>query len=531
MMRASAWLASLAIVALVFADSARAQQRAQVVAWPTYANGYYAANYPAAYGAGPGYVVARPAAGPGAVTAYSGAYAVNANRYAAAYVPVTAAYANPTYFGAYNAPAARYRTPVAAGYYPAQTTTYYVPRGAVGYRAAPVAAYYAPQQVQVAPTTVQYAPSNAYTVAPAGSMTSGAEAYYNYGQPGPINYVPPRFTYRTAYAQVPVYMYRPVTVYDPITAQAVTCQKASTTSECQTTRSRWWSWLNPHSWHRTTCGTATCGTTGWGQPYYPAQPSIVVPGAPTTVIPAAPAPIITTPIPSAGSTVPPPPTRPFGSTFVPGTTAPSTTFPSTTVPADTRPSLNPGGTIITPAPGTRGGGSFQVEPGTGASGSFGSGSGYAPSIDPYSSGIQGSFQTDPHSGSTSGNVNGATTFGSGYSSGAAVIRDPSRRNTQQNENADRGPTLNPAIVPIPDPDANRQLPANRAPQLLDPRDKTAAAKPVQKGDDRWAVVPAVWPTRGSTPAYAPAQLHVPNANSTAVHAAEMYDDSGWRSAN
>lgn len=514
MMRTFTCLASLAI-ALVIAESASAQQRAQVVAWPTYANGYYAANYPAAYGAGPAYVVARPAAAPGAVTAYGGAYAVNANRYAAAYVPVTAAYANPTYFGAYNAPAGRYRAPVVAGYFPAQTTTYYVPRGGAAY--------------QVAPMAVQYAPSNAYTVAPAGSMTSGAEAYYNYGQPTRINYVPPRFTYRTAYAQVPVYMYRPVTVYDPITAQAVTCQKACTTSECQTTRSRWWSWLDPHSWHRTTCGTAACGATGCGQPYYPAQPTVVVPGAPTTVIPAAPAPVITTPIPSAGPTVPPPPTRPFGTTVVPGTTVPSTSIPSTTVPADTRPSLNPGGTIITP--GTRSGGSFQVEPGAGSG--FGSGSGYAPAIDPYSSSVQGSFQSDSTGGSFSGSGNGATTFGSGYSSGAAEIRDPLRRNSQQNGNADRGPALNPAIVPIPDPDANRQLPANRAPQLLDPRDKTAATptNSPKQAIDRWAVVPAVWPKREATPAYAPAQLHVPNANLSAEHAAELYDDSGWRSAN
>jgi len=66
--------------------------------WPAYANGYYAANYPANYGAGAAYYVRRPvtagyAVAPGAVT----------------YVPARVAYANPTYYAAYGRSPTVYR--------------------------------------------------------------------------------------------------------------------------------------------------------------------------------------------------------------------------------------------------------------------------------------------------------------------------------------------------------------------------------------------------------------------------------------
>src|SRR5437764_5792424 len=84
-----------------------ADYRGTAPGWPTYANGYTPANYPANYGAGPAYYVARPV-----VPAY---YAARPT--AAAYVPVTAAYANPAYFAAYGKTSAAYR-PASVAYFP-----------------------------------------------------------------------------------------------------------------------------------------------------------------------------------------------------------------------------------------------------------------------------------------------------------------------------------------------------------------------------------------------------------------------------
>src|SRR5436305_6747661 len=66
-----------------------ADYRGAPTGWPTYANGAYAANYPANYSGG-AYYVARPVAAAG----YS-------NGAGTMYVPTTAAYANPNYFAAY----------------------------------------------------------------------------------------------------------------------------------------------------------------------------------------------------------------------------------------------------------------------------------------------------------------------------------------------------------------------------------------------------------------------------------------------
>src|SRR5258707_15013376 len=84
--------------------------RGMTAGWPTYANGYYAANYPANYGAGPAYYVARPVT----TVAYAGQQPGGT-----LYAPVRAAYANPTYFGAYGGTPAVYRPVTAPGYAPA----------------------------------------------------------------------------------------------------------------------------------------------------------------------------------------------------------------------------------------------------------------------------------------------------------------------------------------------------------------------------------------------------------------------------
>lgn len=503
---------ALGYSALLWASTAAAQfqyvqYRGMAPGWPNQQAGNYTAYYAPGYSQ-PMYYVARP---------------------------VTGAYANPAYFGGYNVAPVTAQRPVIAAYYAPQyaapgTTAYYAPQYAV----AGTTAYYG-----AAPA--QYAATNAYSVSPAGSSTAGAEAYSYYGQPTTVNYVPPRFTYRTTYAAVPVYMYRPVTVYQPATGQPVTCLQPATTTQCQPCRTRtsWFShsWFN---WGRSSCGSGACGsappTTAYcasgycapattcnygqcGQPYYPGQPSVVIPTVPTqpAIVPGTTAPgTIVSPLPPAGSTVPPPPTR-----IVPG---PGGSFS----PADTRPSLSPGGgtfgprTITPPlsAP------SFPTDPAAPGGtivpspaapfnpGGFGSGSGYAPATDPYSS--------------------STTSVG--------PIRAPEMRAQVAPKAVDqpRGPVLAPGVQTVPDPDALQPArPINRAPQLLDPRDKTASAQKAMRTDQRWAVVPAVWPKVEpmalAAPAASPYREYEERSYSPrrteqrAVNPAE-YDESGWTSS-
>jgi hypothetical protein len=474
MLRYAMSLLTILSAGLLSARAAHAQYRGMAAGWPSYASGSAAAYYAPSYGQ-PMYYVARPIGAP------------------AAYAPVTAAYANPAYFGAYNAPATYAQRPA--------TTAYYAPPAR--------AAYYAP-------TTAAYAPSHSYSVSPAGGVSAGAEAYSGYGQPTAVNYVPPRFVYRTTYAAVPVYSYRPVTVYDPVTSQPVTCLQPATTTQCQTQRQRWFShsWFN---WWKPSCGSGGCGpapattsycTSGYcGQPYYPVQPQVVIPTVPA---PTRPGTIITQPLPGglpAGPTVPSPPTR-FG---VPGGAA---------VPADVPPTLSPDRFTPRPAPGATNptfpvdpipGGALGPSPATPftppAGGGFGapfpSGANYPPISDPYTS----------------------------SSASRAVIRQPQRPSEQAT--ADRqsppvGPAPSPATRPVPDPDAQQEpRPINRAPQLLDPRDKTAA-----RGDQRWAVVPAVWPQQPAAQEH-PYRVVQERSHSEPGQPAVIpseYDDGGWKSA-
>ena len=169
----------------------------------------------------------------------------------------------------------------------------------------------------------------------------------------------------------------------------------------------------------------------------------------------------------------------------------------------------PGG-AITPAPAT------PFGSGSG-SGSFGTGSGYAPAIDPYS--------------------NSSTST----STAVGPIRGPELRaaTPPQMIQEPKSPALAPGVQTVPDPDALQPArPMNRAPQLLDPRDKTAArnktaatAKPF-RADQRWAVVPAVWP-RPEAPAAAPpvsSPYRAYEERSYSPAASAAYDDSGWTSA-
>ena len=523
--------------------------RGMSAGWPVYANGYNAAGYAAQPAAGPAYYVARPAAvAPAASPARTGVM----------YMPVRAAYANPAYFAAYG------RTPVA---YQPVTTAGYAPTAA-GHYAPAATTYYAP-------VTANYAPANSYAVTPAGLGSAGSEAAAYLGQPTPLNYVPPRFAYRPAYASVPVYMYRPVTTYNPITAQPVTCLQASTATTCQPTCQRqrsWFSWLHPANWFGgSRCGaapapvTSYCGTAAsqCGQPYYPIQPvtpvvpivpapATTIPTLPPNIIPSAPRGIV---VPPAGTTIPPPPTAP------PGTRGVITT-PGLS-PADLQPRL-PAGTTITPAPGgtftpgttitplpsntvppgTFGAppsttvpppGSFQttpVQPPPGfGSGSFGSGANYPPPADPYSPALTpANGPASPVQAPNEKNGPPHNVFGSGYrpapsrSGDDQVIRAPELR-----------PAMPPSVQTVPDLDAaSPPRPSNSAPQLLNPRDKTARVH------SRWAVVPAVWPQRGADAVRVGSAQHVSAGtrdvkdmrpmNLPAQANAAEYDDRGWRSA-
>src|SRR5262245_37113016 len=541
------------LCALVSTASA-GDYRGASAGWPTYANGTYAAGYPANYASG-AYYVARPVA-----TTTSAGYAPSGT----VYMPVTAAYANPTYFAAYGRSAAAYQ-PVSVGYAPTD------------------GGYYA-QAANYAPVTANYAPANSYAVTPAG-INSGAEAAAYFGQPTPLNYVPPRVTYRPTYAAVPVYMYRPVTAYQPIAGQPVTCMQASTCNTCMPQAQRCGSclsWLNPFNWFRhgsSCCGYSGCGAppttaycgTGCGQPYYPTVVPVVptVPVAPPmNIIPAQPG----VSIPRAGVTIPPPPTvAPGGRTII------------SPIPAENPPSLAPrGGSMIQPAPGSTfstplpGGqtplpGSFQTQPGfqqpgapgTGGSmiipsqppigggqGSFGTGTNYPPATDPYNStltpanpgsGADGNKASPaPNSGSMQNGPNHSV-FGSGYRGSAAQFDS----NNAASDGVIRAPELQPAlprgVQSVPDPDVQESarplnsVPNSSAPKLLDPRDKTASRDP------RWAVVPAQWPTKAvsgqlserpvaPTKVYqAAAPLSASPYASSQVSAAD-YDDLGWKTA-
>jgi hypothetical protein len=162
------------------------------------------------------------------------------------------------------------------------------------------------------------------------------------------------------------------------------------------------------------------------------------------------------------------------------------------------------------------GGSFGVPP-AGSPGSFPSGSNYPPAADPYVPGINGAnYHTTP--------------------TPAKTIREPGA-----DEPTSRG--LAPSVQTVPDPDAaERRSGPSRAPQLLDPRDKTASSR-----FNRWAVVPAVWPTNQpggrvigpaseASPylqhvsAPQPAREHAPVRHFEPAPAAAEYDDSGWQSA-
>jgi hypothetical protein len=203
--------------------------------------------------------------------------------------------------------------------------------------------------------------------------------------------------------------------------------------------------------------------------------------------------------------------------------------PRVGVPADTRPSLAPppGSTIIGPAPPGPAvpPGSFPTTPSSPpgftptAPGAFGSG--YPPASDPYNSSLTPApAPPAKDSAVPTGNFNSGpshSVLGSGYQGN--VIRAPELR-----------PALPPDVQTVPDLDAREQPRPNSAPALIDPRDKTA----MLKRDQRWAVVPAKWPTAASAktvPSHMQSVAHRDSPQRTSTpDAPPVYDDSGWKSA-
>jgi hypothetical protein len=179
--------------------------------------------------------------------------------------------------------------------------------------------------------------------------------------------------------------------------------------------------------------------------------------------------------------------------------APGGTIVNPAVPSNPIPAAPSGG--FNPSPS---GGSFTPVPGSGF---------YPPSNDPYSS--------------SSGASLGAPEYKSATPVGPILTQPESAR----------GSALNSSVQPVPDPDAKSPpRPLNRAPQLLDPRDKTA-----RSADPRWAVVPAIWPSklttttaRSGTKPYSERSYSEPRAEVRPVSTPTLnpadFDDGGWKSA-
>ena len=475
-----------------------------------------------------------PAAGQyGAIRGLSGAPPAYYNGYYnAGYAPAAA----PAYVG-YGAPAAGYYAPPTAGYYaPAYGAGYApaygagggyyaAPRGVVAGYAPPAANYAAPYGVQTAYYPAPSGYANYYAAPAAYAATTPAyrisypAADYNARsayQPAP----PAGFPAQT-YAYVPrpaqqVVLYR-VTVLDPVTNQPVNClQPVAPTpacgSSCSSSGCRLFSWFrrggcNSGGCTTNYCAPTTCGTSnavgGCGAaavPYYnnvvPVNPPIggvpVQPVQPFTpvnpVSPANPGAVRIIPRPRTflgeDTTVPPPGTRVItpGSNL-PNNTIPGTTFPGGsaipggTAPADTRPSLQ---NIPDPP------------------NSFNSGSG-------------ASFRRDtlrPRGGDS-------------RPSDTVILNTPSN-------SLNRSPAR-ATVKPVPDPAGhNRPNPkGGSAPQLLDPRDRTALRH--SGGVD---VVPAVWPRSGEIATVSRRSEIRPAAaiQETSPPQVETWDDSGWSSA-
>lgn len=282
-----------------------------------------------------------------------------------------------------------------------------------------------------------------------------------------VNYVP-QTHYRTTWARVPVTTYRPVTSSDPCTGCQVTCMKPCTSYTWQARRVPYttfrpvYSVINVAKPCTTTCNSCpTAAPTVVRSPVTSSgcsgcgNPSYSY-TQPSYATPSYTTPSYATP---TNQTV-----QPYYGT--PATTAPATVpvnpTPATATPADQAPILDPGG---------------------------------------IQSGLQGSntpsFKLTPND-----------------------VKPASRNQTPAFGRPMTAPQENDVVVPVPDPDADQQgiRPIEPAPQLLDPRDKTASS-PVRRP---WTYSPIKVSRNLDTP---PA-ITAPRIN---AQPSEQWDSSGWHS--
>lgn len=413
----------------------------------------------------------------------------------------------------YPAGATLQQTPYYSAYYPVQYGYAYPP--AASNAAAYQAAY---PTIRLSPQTAYYAPAAPvanYTLAPAGGASAGSEAFAYYGQSTPLNYVAPTYSgYQARVVQVPVTYYRPYTAYQPGVAVPTTCQRATYGTVCQPAPRRWFScrdWL----FHKKPCGT----------------PAAAVPVA---TMPVAAVPAVTPRAVCYGSTcVPQQCGTPYYNTVPPANVVPGTTIvPGTTVVPGTPVSPGIRGVLpptIVPPPGTR------SIPGVTVPSGAGDGADITPRISPGTSVPVPAFPGIAPSGASyrpESQRRSVTSSGSSRENAQSPYRGPALSQPTISE-----PSLGPrrSVQPVPDPAASqpreRSAPANRAPQLIAPNDRTAAVAPSRRGNAAVGVIPAQWPEKSVAKPAAESRSSIqPVSRQVAVPAEKVWDDTLWKSA-
>jgi hypothetical protein len=264
---------------------------------------------------------------------------------------------------------------------------------------------------------------------------------------------------------VPVTVYRPVSAVDPATGCPVTAMQPCTTYTWQAQRV-------PFVYHRARWGILPT-TVPVAAAAMPAQACCPQTGVPATTysVPAAGAGCSTCGVPATVTAPSPYYAPPGGMQYTPAPAVPG----ASGLPADAAPTLR----------------QRPVEP-----------NGQEPQVRIYR--VDPNLPADPNNGNSNGMINGLN--------GSGTRTDPMNRVMP---NSHKAPAAPHDLRPLPDPDANKDgFDGNRAPPLLDPRDKTAARSAVFRGQ----YAPIVWPVK-----QAAADGEVP-----APTAAPEWDDRGWR---
>lgn len=292
----------------------------------------------------------------------------------------------------------------------------------------------------------------------------------------------PQTSYRTSWAQVPVTTYRPVTSTDPCTGCQVTCMKPCTSSSWQVRRV-------PYTTYRPVYSTVNV----------PVTPPVPNYGSGCSTCSSA-APAFGSGISTYSSAAPV-----VGSGCSTCSSAPSYSMPTTLspIPAAAGTTYAPGSSIITPGPVP-----------TGANG-------YTP---------QGLSPADQPPSLNPGGLPGSNFQGSNLRDYRPATRGASSNMLLETPSSPKAqPSNDPSVKPLPDPDApaNRLQPGD-APQLLNPRDRTASY-PVRRA---WSYSPVKFASATtvteSTDEAQPTSEQTPS-QTVAPPAAERWDSTGWHS--